>query len=139
MLVGWYENALEPIGISFQGDDGTILVRNVTPGQFRTARDYLAREFNAAHLHIAGIWAVVGCKPDLTQGRLPESIGGFIAIWRPINDTYFMPAIGEFGLGEEDMVLEPGFLDGFERGRIPANDAIQDLHTSSRAVRLSLS
>ncbi|KAK3363833.1 hypothetical protein B0T25DRAFT_528550 [Lasiosphaeria hispida] len=122
--VGGHEDALDPIGISFQGDDGTILVRNATPDQFRTTRDYLAREFNAVHLHIAGIWAVVGCKPDLPKGRLPESIGGFIAIWRPINDSYFMPAIGEFGLGEEDMEVEPGFLDGFERGRIPTNDAI---------------
>lgn len=102
---------------------------NASIEQNAAARRYLHREFGVVDFYVCEPWAVLGCSPSVPEGRLPQSIGGLISIWRRADDMEFWPVIGQWGQIDEDREVDPSLLVGFERGRIPPNEAIARIAT----------
>ncbi|KAK1837193.1 hypothetical protein QBC39DRAFT_325971 [Podospora conica] len=128
-FLGGYPDALTPINVSFRGRDGSLLQRNASNKQDEIARHYLNSTFGVVDFYICEPWLILGCSPSVPHGRLPQSVGGLIAIWRGHDNMGFMPLIGQGGGIDEETEVDPSILDGFEYGHIPDDDAILRLVT----------
>ncbi|KAK0732178.1 hypothetical protein B0H67DRAFT_566838 [Lasiosphaeris hirsuta] len=128
-FLGGYPDALTLVNVSFRGRDGTLHLGNASTEQNSIARRYLNSAFGVVDLYICEPWAILGCSPSVPRGRLPQSVGGLIAIWRGQDDMSFMPVIGQDGGIDDETEVNPSMLDGFELGHIPDDDAIMRLIT----------
>ncbi|KAI5861225.1 hypothetical protein GGS23DRAFT_158705 [Durotheca rogersii] len=125
--VGGHYDALASIDISFLGPDGSLHMGNVSQKENKAARRHLGQVFGATTQYFCEPWVVLGCTPSVPVGRLPELVGGLIAIWRQADDMDFSPKIGEFGQAEKYMVVDASILEGFQDNRIPGKDAVARL------------
>jgi len=132
---GGYYDALDPIGISFHGLDGSVHIGNAEPEVFTTARRYLRDKFGVTVVHVLGHWLVLGCEPSVPSGRMPGMAGGYLAIWRPATDMSFNPFVGEEGElyneAEEDdeEMVDESILSRFKPYTVPTAEAITGLAT----------
>ena len=125
--VGGHYDALASIGVSFLGPDGSVHTGNASDEGIKAARHHLVQVFGATSQHYCEPWIVLGCTPSVPAGRLPELVGGLIAIWRHADDMNFDPRIGEVGQGEEEMEVDASILEGFQEYQIPRKEAIARL------------
>lgn len=128
--VGGHYDALKSIGISFLGPDGSLSTGNASHEENKAVRHHLTQVFGATTQFFCGPWVVLGCTPSVPPGRLPEFVGGLIAIWRHADNMDFDPRIGELGQGEEEMEVDTSILEGFQSDQIPPKEAVTRLIAS---------
>lgn len=135
--VGGHYDALAPLGISYLGADGSLCLSNESSERNKSARRHLQQVFGAIVQDYYEPWAVLGCEPSVPEGRLPELVGGLIAIWRNADDMHFNPKIGEFGEADT-MLVDSSILEGFQESEIPGKEAVALLIGSVFPVCLAI-
>ncbi|KAK0651426.1 hypothetical protein B0T16DRAFT_386860 [Cercophora newfieldiana] len=147
---GCYD-ALEPIGISYYGPDGSVHPGNASPEAFATARAYLCDKFGVTVVHVLGHWLVLGCDPCVPRGRMPGMAGGCLAVWKPATNMSFNHDVGQrghwypdFGDGEDGVseyreyegeVVDKTILSRFEPYTNPSVEAIVALAAVTSELR----